>query len=51
MSENTSAVDHYERGLLLKKVQIFDSALQEFQQATKSICAGSAVSKKSEASR
>jgi tetratricopeptide (TPR) repeat protein len=35
MSENTSAVDHYERGLLLKKVQIFDSALQEFQQATR----------------
>jgi len=35
MSEKTSAVDHYERGLLLKKVQIFDSALQEFQQATR----------------
>lgn len=35
MSEETSGVDHYERGLLLKKVQIFDSALQEFQQATR----------------
>ena len=28
-------LDHYERGLLLKKVQIFDTALQEFQEATK----------------
>jgi tetratricopeptide (TPR) repeat protein len=35
MSEETSRVDHYERGLLMKKVQMFDSALQEFQQATK----------------
>ena len=30
-----SGSDFYERGLLLKKVQIFDMALKEFQQATK----------------
>lgn len=34
MSQETG-LDHYERGLLLKKVQIFDTALQEFQEATK----------------
>lgn len=35
MAQEISGVDHYERGLLLKKVQIFDSALQEFQHATR----------------
>jgi tetratricopeptide (TPR) repeat protein len=35
MSEERSCVDHYERGLLLKKVHVFDSALQEFREATK----------------
>ena len=35
MSQETSGAQHYERGLLLKKVQIFDSALKEFQQATR----------------
>jgi len=33
MAQGMSAVEHYERGLLLKKVQIFDSALEEFQHA------------------
>jgi len=31
--EQLSALHRYERGLLLKQVQIFDSALEEFQQA------------------
>jgi tetratricopeptide (TPR) repeat protein len=31
--ERMSALDRYERGLLLKQVQIFDSALKEFRQA------------------
>lgn len=35
MAQETPGSDHYERGLLLKKVQIFDSALVEFQQATR----------------
>src|SRR5262245_59522481 len=35
MSQQPSGADHYERGMLLKKVQVFDSALQEFQEATK----------------
>jgi PilZ domain len=35
MAQETPGADHYERGLLLKKVQIFDSALEEFQQATR----------------
>jgi tetratricopeptide (TPR) repeat protein len=34
MSERMSGSDYYERGLLLKKVQIYDMALTEFQQAT-----------------
>ena len=34
MAQETPGTGHYERGLLLKKVQIFDSALKEFQQAT-----------------
>lgn len=34
MSETMSGLGFYERGLLLKKVQIFDMALTEFQQAT-----------------
>ena len=35
MAQDTPGADHYERGLLLKKVQIFESALEEFQQATR----------------
>jgi len=35
MAQDTPGADHYERGLLMKKVQSFDSALKEFQQATK----------------
>ena len=35
MSQQTSGADHYERGLLLKKVQVFDSALKEFQEAAR----------------
>ena len=33
MLQGMSALEHYERGLVLKKVQVFDSALEEFQQA------------------
>jgi tetratricopeptide (TPR) repeat protein len=33
MLQGMSASEHYERGLVLKKVQVFDSALEEFQQA------------------
>jgi tetratricopeptide (TPR) repeat protein len=35
MSGGISGADYYERGQLLKKVQIFDMALTQFQQATK----------------
>jgi len=34
MSEKISGLRFYERGLLLKKVQVFDMALTEFQKAT-----------------
>ena len=34
MSGKMSGLGFYERGLLLKKVQVFDMALKEFQQAT-----------------
>jgi PilZ domain-containing protein len=34
MPSGMSGSEHYERGLLLKKAQIFESALKEFQQAT-----------------
>ena len=33
MEERRSAFEHYERGLVLKQVQIYDSALEEFRQA------------------
>jgi tetratricopeptide (TPR) repeat protein len=33
MEQRKSAFEHYERGLVLKEVQMFDSALEEFQQA------------------
>ena len=35
MAQDTPGAEHYERGLLMKKVQSFDAALKEFQQATK----------------
>jgi tetratricopeptide (TPR) repeat protein len=35
MLQRTSGSEHYERGLLLKKVQIFAAALTEFQQASR----------------
>jgi tetratricopeptide (TPR) repeat protein len=35
MEQPISAVQHYERGLVLKQVQIFDQALEEFQQAAR----------------
>jgi len=35
MLQRMSASDHYERGLLLKKVQLFAAALTEFQQASR----------------
>src|SRR5262245_31132686 len=34
MEQPISAIKRYERGLVLKQVQIFDQALEEFQQAT-----------------
>lgn len=34
MQQPISAIKRYERGLVLKQVQIFDQALEEFQQAT-----------------
>ena len=34
MPSGMSGSEHYERGLVLKKAQIFESALKEFQQAT-----------------
>lgn len=33
MEQQMSAVERYERGLVLRQVQIFDSALEDFQQA------------------
>ena len=33
MAQRMSAFEHYERGLVLKQVQIFESALEEFQRA------------------
>ena len=34
MPAGITGLDFYERGLLLKKVQIFDMALKEFRRAT-----------------
>ena len=35
MLHQMSGLEHYEQGLLLKKAQIFDAALTEFQQASR----------------
>ena len=33
LDERLSSSDRYKRGLVLKQVQIFDNAIEEFQQA------------------